>query len=171
MTKGTYHPKRAVMYLRVASAHQQDATAISRQREACRRIAEKHGLTVVREYADHGRPARLEQQTELRRLLDDLDQLRDAAFVIVWDYARLGRSMGQLDEVIRRIHACGAELATITGAEEAKQPIHLDQISKAMISDTSTTTDRTRISTLRKTDLAKIESATSFPREQESHDV
>jgi DNA invertase Pin-like site-specific DNA recombinase len=116
-TEETAH--RAVTYLRVASAHQEDQGAIDRQREGCQRIAERHGLTVIREYVDVGRPARLDQQMELRRLLDDLMERQDAAFVIVWDYARLGRSMEQLDDVISRIKLCGAEVATITGVEAA----------------------------------------------------
>lgn len=104
---------RAVVYLRIARGHADDATAVAYQREGCRRIAERHGLTVIREYLDVGRPARLDQQTELRRLLDDLLERQDAAFVIVWDYARLGHSMEQLDDVIGRIKVCGAEVATI----------------------------------------------------------
>src|SRR5437762_1068465 len=84
---------RAVVYVRVASAHQEDQGATRRQREGCRRIAERYGLTIVREYADVGRPARLDQQIELLRLLGDLSEKRDVVAVIVWDYARLGRSM------------------------------------------------------------------------------
>lgn len=87
--------KRAVVYLRVGSSHQENRGAIERQRQGCLQIAEQHGLTIVREYVDVGRPAQLEQQPELRRLLDDLFEQRDASFVVVRDYARLGRSMGQ----------------------------------------------------------------------------
>lgn len=57
------NPKHAVMYLRVASARQEDQAAIARQREGCLRIAAQHGLTVIREYVDAGRSAHLEQIT------------------------------------------------------------------------------------------------------------
>jgi hypothetical protein len=122
---------RAVVYLRTARNHPDAATAVAYQREGCRRIAERHGLTIIREYVDAGRPARLEQQLELRRLLDDLFEHHDAAFVVVWDYARLGRSMEQLDEVTDHIHACGAEIVTITGVEAAERFIHERHVEQA----------------------------------------
>jgi DNA invertase Pin-like site-specific DNA recombinase len=109
------------MYLRVASAREEDQGAIDRQREGCMRIAERHGLTIVREYADAGRSARLNQQIELLHLLSDLSEKRDVEAIIVWDYARLGRSMEQLEQVIHHIHACGAEIVTITGVEAAER--------------------------------------------------
>jgi DNA invertase Pin-like site-specific DNA recombinase len=110
---------RAVMYLRIASGQPEDAAAIAHQREGCQRIAERHSLTVVREYIDIGCPAHLDRQIGLQRLLSELESLRDAAFVVVWNYARLGRSMDQLDAVIQAIRACGAEITTITGVEAA----------------------------------------------------
>lgn len=121
MNTQTERSKRAVIYLRVASAHQENQRAVERQREGCARIAAKHGLTVVREYADIGRAARLKQQIELLHLLDDLHQRRDVGFVIVWDYARLGRSMTQLEQVTHHIRSCGAEIATLTGVEAAER--------------------------------------------------
>lgn len=112
---------KAVIYLRVASSHDNDLGAIARQREACQRIADKYGLVVVREYVDAGQPARLERQLELQRLLADLAKLRDAASVIVWDYARLARDMLQLEEVISQLRARGAEVVTLTGVEVAQR--------------------------------------------------
>lgn len=111
--------QQAVVYLRVASARAGDPTAIDRQHDICRRLAEECGLTIVREYVDVGRPARLAQQPELQRLLSDLDRIRDAGFVIVPDYARLARDMAQMDAVTHRIRAAGAEVATPTGVEVA----------------------------------------------------
>lgn len=111
---------RAVLYIRVASA-QDDLGAIDHQREGCRRIAAEHGLTIVREYVDAARPARLPHQIELQRLLDELHQRRDAAFVVVWDYARLARDLTSLDDILRRIHACDAEVATMTGVQTAER--------------------------------------------------
>jgi DNA invertase Pin-like site-specific DNA recombinase len=124
VTEETECVQRAVAYLRIASPHAGDAAAIVHQREACRRIAAKHGLTIVREYADVGRPARLEQQGELQRLLGDLAALRDAASVVVWDYARLARDMAQLDEIISQLRVRGAEVVTMTGVEAAQRFVH-----------------------------------------------
>lgn len=113
--------KCAVLYIRVATNQQHDETAADRQREACQRIADKFGLTVVHEYFDTGVPARLDRQYGLRVLLDDLQQFSHAQFVVVWDYARLARDMDQLDAVTRRIRACGAEIVTIKGVEVARR--------------------------------------------------
>jgi hypothetical protein len=112
---------RAVVYLRVASAKNDSSNAVAAQRAACKHIANRHGLTVVREYIDVGTPARLSQQAELRRLLTDLERLHDATHVVVSDYARFGRDLQGLEDVIGCIRACGAEVTTITGVETAER--------------------------------------------------
>lgn len=113
--------QRAVMYLRVAYGKDEASNAVIAQRAACDHIAKRYNAIIVREYIDHGKPARLEQQSELRRLLADLEQHQDATFVVVSDYARLGRDLQSLDDVTRRIRACGAEIATVTGVETAER--------------------------------------------------
>jgi hypothetical protein len=113
--------QRAVVYLRVARAEDGSDDAIAAQRAACERIAITYGATIVREYVDRGKSARLTQQTELRHLLADLEQRHDAAYVVVWDYARLGRDLQSLDDVIRRIRDYGAEVATPTGVTAAER--------------------------------------------------
>jgi DNA invertase Pin-like site-specific DNA recombinase len=112
---------RAVMYLRVATQHPSNIKAINTQREDCKRIAAKYGLRVAREYIDAGVSAVLEQQTSLLHLLEDLARQRDAAYVVTWDYSRLGESMQQLDDVVRQIADCGATVATTTGVETVER--------------------------------------------------
>lgn len=111
----------AVVYLRVGHAGDGSGNAITAQRTACEHIARRYKLTIVREYVDQGKPARLTQQTALRKLLADLEQNRDVAYVIVSDYARLGRDLQSLNDVMSRIRGCGAEVATITGVEVAER--------------------------------------------------
>jgi DNA invertase Pin-like site-specific DNA recombinase len=53
--------------------------------------------------------------------LRDLAARHDAAFVIVRDYARLGRSLTDFDTALQLIRAHGAEVATITGIEAAER--------------------------------------------------
>lgn len=117
----------AVLYLRIPSAQQDTSAILDRQREGCRHIATQYGLTIVREYVDLECPAELEQQTALLRLLEELWQQRDAAFVVVWDYARLASDLTQLNDVIRRIHGCGAEVATLTGMRAAHRYVEEQQ--------------------------------------------
>lgn len=113
--------KNAVIYLRVAHADEGSEQAVAAQREACHRIAERHGLTIIREYSDLGRPAHLEEQTELRNLLATLEAQRDAAYVVVWDYTRLSRNLKTLNELIEHIRNFGAEVVTLTGVEVAER--------------------------------------------------
>jgi hypothetical protein len=107
--------KRAVMYIRVAHVRDGSTSAVTAQREACERIANGYGVCVVREYADLGKPARWEQQSELQRLLVELAEKRDVAYVVIFDYARLARDLASLDGIVGRIQLCGAEIATTTG--------------------------------------------------------
>jgi Resolvase, N terminal domain len=113
--------QQAVVYLRVAHGDEISERVVDAQREACRRIAGRHGLSIVREYADLGRPARLEEQAELRNLLSTLAVHRDAAYVVVWDYTRLSRNLRMLDDILDRIRDCGAQVVTLRGVEAAER--------------------------------------------------
>ncbi|WP_410666760.1 recombinase family protein [Amycolatopsis sp. cmx-4-68] len=90
-----------------------------RRYDECLRIAESSNLTVLRVYCDVGTPARLDRQSDLQRLMSDLAQRRDARYVIVWHYSRIGQDSAQLNEVSTRLHASDAEILTITGVEVA----------------------------------------------------
>lgn len=110
-----HREQRAVMYIRVANVRNGFTSAATAQREACERIANGYGVHVVREYADLGKPARWEQQSELQRMLVDLAEQRDVAYVVIFDYASLAADLASLDGIVRRIHLCGAKIATTTG--------------------------------------------------------
>ncbi|MEY9861520.1 DNA invertase Pin-like site-specific DNA recombinase [Catenulispora sp. GAS73] len=110
---------RAVLYLRVGSAHPQDGQAAVLQRTACLRFAESHGLSIVREYVDLGTPARYDCQSALQHLLFELDEKRDAPYVVVSDYARLSRMLPELTSITRRVHSCRAVIATVNNTNNA----------------------------------------------------
>lgn len=124
MTTETERVQQAVLYLRTDAMGSVDL-----QRSGCQRITELYGIAIIREYVDLDRPARFERQTKLQQLLDDLEERRDAAFVVIYDYARIARDMNQLNEVIRRIHGCGAEIATFTGMHAAHRYIEEQQLN------------------------------------------
>ncbi|MGH3494046.1 MAG: recombinase family protein [Sciscionella sp.] len=123
MNQDTTINQRAVLYLRVARSAPETST-IERQREGCQHIAAKCGLTIIREYADLGCPARLERQPQLWRLLGELGERRDAASVVVWDYSRLAHDMTRLEDIVARIRRRGATVATMTGVETAIRHLH-----------------------------------------------
>lgn len=122
MNEDSNRTQSTVIYVRVASARDEDVQTVARQRDSCERIAATHGLTVLRVYVDAGQPARFAQQQELQQLLADLEAKHDAAFVVVWDYTRLARDMTQLAMVIDRLRVCGAQVATITGVDAVNWP-------------------------------------------------
>jgi Resolvase, N terminal domain len=121
MNNTTDRNRRAVVYLRLANIQGSSSAVIDAQRAICEQISKRYGAVAVREYIDLGKPARLEQQTELSRLLTELDAQRDVAFVVVSDYARLARDLTSLDAIIERIEACGAKVVTLTGVEVAER--------------------------------------------------
>jgi len=121
MTEKQRRNQQAVVYVRVARTDEISEQVVDAQREACRRIAERHGLSIIREYADLGRPAHFDEQTELRSLLSTLATRRDAAYVVVWDYTRLSRNLRTLDDILDRIRDCGAQVVTLQGVEAAER--------------------------------------------------
>lgn len=141
---------RAVVYMRVARDDgPRTARATTAQREACERIAAKHGLTLVREYVDLGRAARFEEQLELQRLLADLEQKRDAAFVVTWNYGRLAHSTTQTAYLNYRLQSCAANILTTDDPTQPDEPNPAEQL-----------VDDIRTAVIRfLSDIAKFESA------------
>jgi site-specific DNA recombinase len=113
---------RAVLYIRIGGLAADEAK-VNHQRAGCLRIATQHGLSIAREYVDNASSAQLDDLPELRQLLADLDVERDAAFVVIWDYSRIGSDFDQLDLVTQRVRACDAQIITMTGVEAAARYI------------------------------------------------
>lgn len=110
MTRATEPARRAVLYLRVANSG--SSNGVDLQRAACQRIAERHGLDIVREYVELNTPARLVDQTSLQQLLTDVEAKQDIAFVVVTDLARLARNLTSFQVISRLLRNAGAEIVT-----------------------------------------------------------
>ncbi len=123
MNTKSYRQYRAVMYLRIASGHPEDAKTLDLQRDGCKQIAAKHGLQIIREYIDVGTPAILERQTALLNLLEDLARQRDATHVVMWDYSRIGHTLEQIETVEQQLREAGASVTTLTGVEAVERLI------------------------------------------------
>jgi predicted site-specific integrase-resolvase len=81
--------RTAVMYLRVASSDPADQEhALSVQREACEREAERLGAVITEEFADLGASGNIKRRGGLRWLLVAVRQ-RSVKYVIVRDRTRL----------------------------------------------------------------------------------
>lgn len=84
-------PIRAAQYVRMSADHQQYST--ENQSDAIAQYAAKHGMQVVRTYADLGKSGvTLQRRDGLRQLLQDVeDRVTDFSAVLVYDVSRWGR--------------------------------------------------------------------------------
>ena len=84
-------PKRVAQYLRMSTEHQQYST--ENQADAIAHYAERHGLEIVRTYADEGISGlQLDRREALQRLIADATQGRaDFEMLLVYDVSRFGR--------------------------------------------------------------------------------
>ena len=82
---------RAVIYARMSTEHQQYST--ENQCDVVREYAAKHGMEIVRTYADEGKSGlRLDGRDSLKRLIDDVSiPARDFSAILVYDVSRWGR--------------------------------------------------------------------------------
>src|SRR5512132_286472 len=84
-------PVRAAQYVRMSTHHQQYST--ENQAETIREYAQRHGLVIVRSYADEGKSGlRLEGRDQLQRLIANVESGgADFQVVQVYDVSRWGR--------------------------------------------------------------------------------
>ncbi|HXA55129.1 MAG TPA: recombinase family protein [Solirubrobacteraceae bacterium] len=109
-TEGPDTVKRAVLYLRVASADPRDQReGIARQREACQCEAERLGAMITDEYIDVGASGNSKGRAGLRRLLRRIVR-QPVEYVIARDHSRLARNPVDHAEFDRHIDRAGASL-------------------------------------------------------------
>src|SRR4051812_13720819 len=126
MTQGNRETagKRAVLYLRVSSPSQvrndydPEGLSLPAQRQACERKADSLGLTIVREYVEPGVSGGiLTKRKSFLKMVDDIQQLRDVDYVIVWSVSRWARDQEDHWTARGLIRRAGAELISV------KEPI------------------------------------------------
>jgi DNA invertase Pin-like site-specific DNA recombinase len=84
-------PVRAAQYVRMSTEHQRYST--ENQADVIARYAVRHGLEIVRTYADEGKSGlNLEGRISLRQLISDVTTgAADFSVVLVYDISRWGR--------------------------------------------------------------------------------
>ena len=105
-----------------------------RQREACKRYAERHGAVVVREYVEPGvSGGSLLKRAAFRRMIDEIAEQRDVDLVIVWSVSRWARN--QEDHWVARgmVTKAGAKLVSVKEpiGEETSHGILLEGVMAA----------------------------------------
>ena len=87
----TAHLIRAAEYVRMSTEHQQYST--ENQREIIQQYAQRHGMVIVRTYADAGKSGlRIEGRDALKNLIHDVEHSKaDFSVILVYDVSRWGR--------------------------------------------------------------------------------
>ena len=82
---------RAAEYLRMSTEHQKYST--ENQADRIRQYADKHGMEIVKTYADKGKSGlSIEGRDELKKLIDDVETgTADFEVILVYDISRWGR--------------------------------------------------------------------------------
>ncbi len=112
MSNNDKHSRSAVLYLRVASADQQDQhEGIAHQREVCTREAERLGAVITDEYMDAGASGNRMNRPGLLGLLRRVTE-RPVRYVIVQDRARLSRNPVDDAAIRQRLDQAGARLVS-----------------------------------------------------------
>jgi DNA invertase Pin-like site-specific DNA recombinase len=108
--------KRAVIYVRVASAENGSEQQAKRQEVACRETAQRLGFTPVAVYSDIGDTKR----RGLRRMLDELDTVKPTS-VITLDLSRFGRKYQENMAVMTQLAVAGVEPVFVHGLPTSTQ--------------------------------------------------
>jgi len=108
---------RAAQYVRMSTEHQQYST--QNQSEKIHEYAARHGLAIVRTYADEGKSGlRIDGRPALQQLIDDVQTGRtDFQTILVYDISRWGRFQ-DADESAYYEYICRRAGITVTYCAE-----------------------------------------------------
>jgi len=118
---GKSSPK-AVCYIRVACLNQvqrdgEEDSGIAAQRQACQKLAEQLGLSIVDEYIDAGKSGvSMKQRKALQEMLARIKEQHDVSHVIVYELSRLTRNSIEAALLLKRFQEAGVELVAATGS-------------------------------------------------------
>lgn len=107
--------KRAAIYRRISTAHQEDNTSLEGQLSACQRYAEAHGFTIVADFAERASGGTLDRP-EFKKL-EKLVENREIQAVIVYHQDRLSRNLVDTLLLIKKYSNLGVELHDTTQGE------------------------------------------------------
>ena len=116
--------RQGLNYLRVSSRRQvdkgfdEDGLSLPAQREACRRYANEHAITIVGEYLERGESARTADRPAFQAMLARIQQQRDVQVVVVHKVDRFARNLEDHVTVRALLRRLGVEL-TGSGLVEA----------------------------------------------------
>jgi len=109
--------KRAVIYARVSTLHQDAGMQMSDLRE----LAQRHKWAVVTEYIDRGVSGSKESRAELNKLMADAKRRRFDV-VMVWKFDRFARSLKHLITALAEFDSLGIDFVSHQEAVDTSTP-------------------------------------------------
>lgn len=97
----------AICYYRYSSHSQNDAS-IEQQREQAHKYAEKHGLSILKEYSDKALTGTSTKRPQYQLMLSEVSKLRPA-YLILWKVDRLGRDRIELAIAKKELREAGCQ--------------------------------------------------------------
>lgn len=119
--------RKAVIYLSTASVALEGEEAISRQREACERMAHQLGVEVARVYADRGHSGGFRNRPGLRAMLSGIAEEADIGWVIVDSLKVLSRSVAKNYGIQLALERLGVAIVTSYGRALGDNPTEVDR--------------------------------------------
>ena len=104
----------AAIYVRVSSDKQTENQSIDAQLSDSRKLADREGFAVYREYADGGFSGMTNDRPGLQELLADAEA-RAFDAIIVWDQSRFGRDFVDVELNLKRLEELGIEFRAVYG--------------------------------------------------------
>ena len=105
--------KSAVIYCRISNDTVGHGLGVERQETECRALAERLGIAVVEVLADNDISAYSGKRRPAYERTLRLLESGEASVLIAWAVDRITRSTKELDELIDRLNACGADVRTV----------------------------------------------------------
>ena len=108
-------PIKCYMYTRVSTLLQVDNYGFKAQKETISDYAQKHNMTIVREYSDAGFSGKnIQGRPDFMRMLDDIqNQKDDISYVLVFKLSRFGRSAADVLNSLQILQDYGVNLCCV----------------------------------------------------------
>ena len=114
--------KRCVLYPRVSTEMQVDGYSLDGQKNSLKRFAEREEMEIVGIYEDAGKSGKsIEGRPAFQRMLSDIKNGLDIAYVLVYKLSRFGRNAADILNSLEFIQSYGVNLICIEEGIDSSQ--------------------------------------------------
>ncbi|WP_419788840.1 recombinase family protein [Mucilaginibacter sp. X4EP1] len=112
----------AVVYTRVSSASQTENTSLETQRKACLQYAERHGLTILKNFGQTNESATTDERMEFKIMIDFVKKCKDrVSFILVYSLERFSRNENAI-WLSTQLRKLGVEVVSVTQPIDTSSP-------------------------------------------------